>query len=328
MKEHNHSDPDETDIAALLQAAGYRRELPPALKQAWAGHFERELATVIERKRQRRRGLWSGMAAALVLVFAGSLYLRQPAPAPLAFELLNTSADNLLFSAGRPARTPQAGELLKPGSRVETAAGGFMAISYNGYDLRIGAQTRLRLDRGQIELQQGRIYLDDQAAAEGILVQTALGSVRDIGTQFIVEFSDRGLTSLVRRGTIVLERGAEQVTAGADGAERVSLAPDGKLMRTPASGIGEEWRWIYDSGPGFTLEGASVYEFLRWSCDESGHTLRFLDRAAEVYARTTVLHGTLGGLDPEQALAPVLLSTHLRASTVANELRVALTPRD
>ena len=54
------------------------------------------------------------------------------------------------------------------------------------------------------------------------------------------------------------------------------------------------------------IEGATLESFLNWASGELGLTWRFADRAAERYGRTVVLHGSIEGLTPKEALEAVL----------------------
>ena len=47
-------------------------------------------------------------------------------------------------------------------------------------------------------------------------------------------------------------------------------------------------------------------DFLDWIAGENGWQLRFADSAVEQKSQTTILHGSIKGLTPEEALAAVL----------------------
>ena len=57
--------------------------------------------------------------------------------------------------------------------------------------------------------------------------------------------------------------------------------------------------------------------------------LEYGSKSAEIYARTTILHGDINGLDPDRAVEPVLSTTHLRvARDRAGTLQVSLPARE
>ena len=151
--------------------------------------------------------------------------------------------------------------------------------------------------------------------------------VSDIGTQFTVTLVGEQVMSTVRKGSIVVNtEAAEHIAEAGDNPHRVTVNQRRELSSSDVSA--GPWSWIYQLTPEFELEGGSTYDFLRWSVAESGRRLEFATDAAEIYARTTTLHGRLASLDPEQAVAPVLATTHLRAEIRdVNTLRVTLLPR-
>ena len=55
-----------------------------------------------------------------------------------------------------------------------------------------------------------------------------------------------------------------------------------------------------------SLEGRSLRDFLLWIAGENGWQLRYADAAVEEKASTTILHGSIQGLTPEEALSAVL----------------------
>ncbi len=330
MNDDKYTEPHDSDIAALLRAAGPRAPMPESLKQSWASHFRRELEPVVGRRRNRRRGLWAGVAASLLLAFTGvRLHWQGDSLPDTRYRIVSSGPGTSVSPPGKEIHVAQAGDVLVAGTLLATTAGGTLAIAYGAYDLRLGADTRLVLEQDHLDLRHGRIYLSDRGQGSGTRVRTPLGTVHDIGTQFQVSVTPAGLNATVRHGTIALERAGKSLKARARGgeAERLTVDSNGSLSAARVSASGADWDWIHAAGPGFVLEGASAHAFLRWASEESGRELVFADRAAEIRARTTVLHGSLPAQNPERVLAPVLLSTDLRATVEAGRLRVYLLPR-
>jgi len=313
--EMNKLDQDEEDVARLLQAAGARAELPEALKQRWEEQFRRELKPAQHKRKLYRRATMSLCAGIAALGLATLLALQAPEQASLAMSVASVSGDSWLLARDNNSAL-RAGQQLAENAVVETETKGFVAIRYGEYDLRINGNSRVQLTDEGIALEAGEIYLSNQGRntpEERITVTTPFGTVEDIGTQFTVKLGTDHAISSVRRGTIVVTTPSDQYVAEAgvdnareitfDGVQRVKLAD-----RAPS---GPDWNWIYHSAPQFQLEGQSVYEFLQWSSHESGMRLNYASESAEIYARTTILHGDINGLDPDRAVEPVLATTHL-----------------
>ena len=329
MDKQSGQDREEQDIGRLLRAAGPRQELPDDLRQQWEQAFRRELAPALARRGQVRRRAVLGLCASVLVAGVALLFtVNQPATPQISIRVSHVSGDHRLHGAG--AGSLQAGQLLPPGSRVSTGDNGRVALSYQGYDLRLNGATAVTLGAKGIELKAGEIYAsDDQRSnpAQGLLIATPHGTVRDIGTQFMVTLQPDQTITTVRKGTVLVDPGNGDVRVEASGgaAMQVRIGTGQQVHRQQVAPSGDDWRWIYQGGPGFELEGSSAHEFLQWSVAESGLRLEFATQAAEIYARTTLLHGDLGDLDPEQAVDPVLATTDLRAELAAgNTLRISL----
>ena len=177
----------------------------------------------------------------------------------------------------------------------------------------------------------GELYArDDPAAtlatAPGLTIETPHGSIRDIGTQFIVAVLPQATEATVREGVIRVRSGDREVTVRAtgDGARRSRLGPGGDIDVTAAAGRGRDWKWIHEASPPFVIDGRTAHEFLVWAAREDGLALRYTSRDVERLARETLLRGNAHVTDPERAVEPVLAGTDLRATlTRPGELRIA-----
>lgn len=337
MDQPERATADDDDIARLLRAAGAREQLPPDMKQRWEQQFRRELQPVLERRGRSRRRWIAGLCASVFLA-AGLFALTRTPPTAQAPEIRisHVSGRGLVLPPGQAARETQAGQLLVPGSVVDTGASGMVAISYGGYDLRLNRHTRLLIEADRLLLESGELYASDYASPAGaaparpLHVRTAQADIRDIGTQFtVVAFPDRTVAT-VRRGAVLVDTGREEVRAEPrpGSASRLTVDRELQVLREQVAPAGPGWNWIYPGATGFILEGRTAYDFLQWSVGESGLQLEFASRGAEILARTTRLHGDISGLNPEQAVQPVLASTDLAAELAGdNILRVSTARR-
>lgn len=316
---------EDEDLARLLRAAGRREPMPETLKQDWEAAFRRELAARRSERRAGRRWLLGATAAAAVV--AGLLVLRP----------WYTSGDSagpavhvvaLAGSSKLDARELRQGEQLLPGSVIQTGTDGRVAIAWGAYDLRLDADSVLALSGDRVDLRRGRLYASDDPEAVkrvSLAVTTPHGSVRDLGTQFIVVVSPERSETIVRRGAVLVDSGGEALQArGGDGsASRVVF--DERQRYTAAAGArGPAWDWIHAVTPEFVLEGKTAHQFLLWSTGETGLSIEYGSPDAEYYARATTLHGTIPALDPERAVAVVLQTTDLRAEQRGHLLHLSL----
>ena len=103
---------------------------------------------------------------------------------------------------------------------------------------------------------------------------------------------------------------SEQLTAG----EQLFVAPDGAHSRATAAASGSDWSWIGELAPPFDIEGRPLGDFLDWVARETGRRVVFVDTQTEAEAASAVLHGSVAGLSPDEALQAVLPTTRLRST--------------
>jgi hypothetical protein len=309
-------------VDRLLQLADHGPEIP-------ADGAERIKSTIrpqwqeLTRARARRRRMWigGGLAAAASLVAAVAVVQWLSLSAPIAagpvasYELIRGTVE--VVSADGPARLVTAADLgaeLAAGSWVRTDADGRAALRLTGgQSLRLDHGSRVRLESAEsLVLDRGAVYIDsDDASGTGIVIQTAHGSARDIGTRFEVRSSDAAMTVRVRGG-IVSVRSDDDELEVVHGTELV-LSADGSVSAGRISAHGPEWDWVQSVAPPFAIEGRSVIAFLDWVSGETGLWIRFADPALERFAGETLLHGVVQELSPADSVDVVLSSCGLSA---------------
>lgn len=225
-----------------------------------------------------------------------------------------------------------AGARLRAGAAVETAGDGRAALALaHGISLRLDHDTRIVFDAvNRVRLERGAVYVDSGARPkdagaggdEGLRVETRLGTVRHIGTQFEVRLDIVGLRTRVREGVItVAPAGGADNTARAG--EALLLAPGREpvMRRTVTSGA--EWDWVTAVAPPFRLEGSTLPAFLDWVSREQGWRWAFVDDATRQRAARIVLHGSTDGMRPAETIAPVLAASGMRVTRDGDRLLVS-----
>jgi ferric-dicitrate binding protein FerR (iron transport regulator) len=337
MRDPHTPDPDPPDLEQLIAGAG-SRPAPGADRAA-------RVRTAVEREwrvetRARRLRRWTGgglaiLAAAAIVVLA----VRQratvgppattPAPAPIARVAAAHGAVTMAI-AGGPAALVAAGQTMAAGSSIRTTGTSrATATLIDGGEIRIDANTVATLvDARTIQLERGAIYLDSGASTPGsFTVRTAAGTVRDIGTRFEVRTGDRDrripLSIKVRDGAVQLER-AGRIDRAPRGTELLARA-DGTVSTRPVDPFAAVWAWTTEAAPAFILENATLDAFLQWASREGGWTIEWSE-ALRQRARTTVLHGTIEGMTPAEALDVVLPTCGLSPQFGNGTLRLRPAP--
>ncbi len=311
-------DTEQDQIARLLRFAGPRLAVPPETSTRVRTVVQDKWKESIRARNRRRAYLWigAGLAAAAVLALVVGLTLR-PAPVTLpgppqlvaTLEAVTGTVRHLQPGVGGPGSRLAAGDTVFSGMAVSTEPGARAALRLaGGPSLRLGYGTRVRFESAsELVLEAGRLYLDSGLSGEDtspVSVRTDFGLVEEIGTQFEVDIRDQRLRVRVREGKVSLGREGRAYPAPA-GVE-LTMDDDGELTRGPVSISGPQWDWILEIAPAFELEGSRLESFLGWVGRETGWELQFADSGLEVSTAGTILHGSIAGLRPDQALEAVL----------------------
>jgi ferric-dicitrate binding protein FerR (iron transport regulator) len=332
---------DEDVMSQLLRLAGARPEVPTEraarVRQAVHLHW-----TSVSRQRVVRRRVALG-AAALAAAATIALIVRTTSRENSVTSVVETVATieraegkvRLVRDGGDEAAwvTLTPGTAIRTGEWLETDASALAA-------LRLAADASARFDSGSrvrllsatvIELADGALYLDTgpepssgrPAAREKVHfeVRTPFGTARDVGTQFEVRLEAASLRLRVRRGAVEIRRSGAEVIAAPAGIEL--LVTDGGLQRTAVLPYGSEWTWATRLAPPFDIEGRSLGAFLDYLAREHGWAIRFEDSALEAEASRTILHGSVRGLDPSEALDVALATSGLSSTFRDGDLIVS-----
>jgi hypothetical protein len=275
----------ETDlIGPLLKLAG-RRPTPDPSHMATARAAAREEWARVVKRGVWRVSLWKLSAAALIVVALGNvIWLARRPSSPST------------TTRGPEVTTLQAvtGPVL-----VTNSALGEPVVAHAGMRLRHG-------DRVETTGDSRAVYVDTGTGAHhtALRVHTAFGIVDHLGTQFEVRLRDRTLRVSVREGSVAVEHRGTRSTSHAG--ERLILAADRPVERQTIETFAADWRWTTDVASRFDLEGAAVPEFLDWATRELGMAWEY--NPPDMGGRVTqiVLHGSIEGLTPDEALAAVL----------------------
>ena len=321
-------------IARLVRGAGPRPAVPPEREHRVRDAAHAAWRRSISSGRRRRSIAWSAVPRAAagvwaVLISPGVRQRLRPAP-PGSIATLER-ADG---SVGWPDRaSPSVGAALDAETGIETGADGRVAVRLDGgASVRFDVATRARLVSGtEVLLDRGTLYVDtgaDGGAGASVTIRTALGTVRDVGTQFQVRVSDDTVRLSVREGIASLER--QGLSHEAPSGMQLTARAGAGVTTHALPPSGPEWDCIQEAAPPFELEGRRLSEYLHWIGRETGLRIDYADPSIPAGAPAIVLHGTVQGLRPDETLEAVLPTCGLRHRLEGGSLiieRVAPTPR-
>lgn len=318
---------DDTDLAALLAAAGPRTLPSPEAMASVRAAVEAEWrATLAARQRRQRFTSWA--AAAGVAVAALAVWIAQPLRSPdgvVVASLTRVVGDVQQNSGdGRwvPLNSPGS---LQTGAQLRTGTGGQAALRLDdGVEMRLDSRTLVVFeDAQQARLAHGAVYVDSHAepgtTPSDFTLATPAGTVRHLGTQYQARVANGDLRVAVREGRVQVgtTAGNVQGTAG----EQLTIR-DGRVARAELAANAADWDWLATITPPFSLEGRSVDAFLTWAGRETGRAVVYGSPDAEQQAREVILSGTLEGLTPDEAVAAVLSTTSLQAALDGDRIRI------
>lgn len=300
MDEEQDPRAEEETVRRLLEGAGPRPPIPEedlaaisaVARSAWQSELRRRRAAA-------RRPVWA-VAASLAAVLGVALGLawwrssQSDNVAPTVFARVEAVTGSVALEAG---------EAVPLGATLQSRDGRASLRLPDGTVVRLDRDTRVRAVAAfALELERGAIYAD---TASGTLeIRTSLGTARDVGTRFAVRLAEPALRVQVRHGAVAVEQRGRTYVMPAG--QELILRSDGTSEKRTIAGYGPEWEWVLAAAPGFDVEGRTLAEFLDWVARETGWEIRFADEELSASAERIVLHGSLGGLRPDQAPFAVL----------------------
>jgi ferric-dicitrate binding protein FerR (iron transport regulator) len=310
-------------VARLVQLAGARPPVPPErAARVQARVRESWRAGVASRRRVRWVSWGASLAAAAALAVALGVGWRYastpPAPPVLVATMERVSGSVTTLGPAGEVLPLAAGSRVWSVAPVTTGEDGRAALRLpGGPSLRLDVSTRVRFVSSDVlSLESGAVYVDSNpgptagTVVHPVRVETPWGRVVERGTQFEVRVGSGGVRIRVREGAVELAGSSGSNSVGrswqaAAGAE-LTLATSGQLSRATVPLHGDAWGWVQQIAPSFRLEGRTLGDFLAWVGRETGWRIAFADPSRAAAAVATVLHGSIDGLSPEQALSAVL----------------------
>ena len=321
---------NDQDLERVLKSAGLREKPPADVEQAVRERARAEWRSVVAMRRQHNRrrvsvALAAGVIAAAVGVFAVAPRLAGP-PSAVATVALATGEVRVMSGWLDGWHVVGAGQALLEGQTLETSSsgrgalvlpGGISARIDRGSRLLLAATDRLVLERGTLYVDSG----DDPARDAPLAVVTPTGTVRHVGTQYEVRLLDDAVLVSVRDGAVEWRSTGGEVERSRSG-ERLTISSDGRIERASIPTYGSAWDWTQDVTPSIDIEGLPLAQFLEWAARETGLEIAYASPEAEAEASGIVVHGSIAGLTPAQALDAVLATTSVHATVVGGTLVV------
>jgi len=322
---------EEFNIESVLKAAGRREPVPAAIETVAREHLRREWrAIVAERQGARRRNTVLAMAASVAAAVVGLWLVASQNGAgsgPVGTMVVARGDVRLRDGWLKGWEPASAGLALEAGQSLETGAGGRAGITMPGIaSLRLDHGTRLRLAAAdRLVIERGTLYVDagiERPGESRLLVETPAGVVRHVGTQYEVRIEGPDVRLRVREGHIEWRSRTGAVERGQAG-EQLTIGANGDVARGASPSYGETWEWIGGATPAIDIEGRPLAQFLAWAGRELGREVVFATPGVRREAASIVVHGSIAGLTPREALDAVLATTSVRGTIDEGQIVVS-----
>jgi hypothetical protein len=316
--EHNSNDPELVRMESALSDALRARPLSPEAMARIRANTEAEWvmagAAAMADRRQGRWGRWVSLAAAVILVtMATGIYFGEHGA---TYEFGTVARSDVGAAEARvgllSVEALKTGDSLRTGTVLKTRGPALIALASGG-TLRVAGDTVLELSGPTAGvLRHGQIYVDippGTPTKSPFQLKTRAGTIEHVGTQFEVTSNDRLVRLRVREGLVRLRNPKSDIDA-AVGVELTALN-DGSVSRSTIPTYGRDWLWVAALAPDYEIEGKPLLGFLEWASRELGRPIKFSDDHARAVAERTILHGSVRGREPLDALNSVLATTSL-----------------
>jgi ferric-dicitrate binding protein FerR (iron transport regulator) len=291
----------ERSVERLMKLAG-PRELPSveaterarvAAHESWQ-HMLEEEARPAPRRRLKVVFALAAAAGIAAVAFVSLRLAQTGAPLPVAHvatiegpAVVHTDkGDSVVFVADR----------VFANSTLTTGQGRIALTFGDSLSLRMDRGTRLRFDAvDRVTLLAGTVYVDSGGvnASTRLRVQTPVGEVRHVGTQFQVHVDGENTTVLVREGRVLFKpsEAGDQRDISAGDELRIE---DGRTdFRHGLPSFGTEWEWTSAVAPRFDIESRPLAEFIAWISREHGWQVRYASEVLQQQTYEIRLHGAL-----------------------------------
>lgn len=269
-------------------------------------------------RRRRRYAGFAVAASAVLAVVAGSLWWNSNeivVPADFSAGISRGVGDGIVVNGAAVSRASLHELRLGNGDHLRTDSESRVALDWpGGGSLRVDAATQLRIEPGNsIALQAGTVYFDstpfasNQAAPSSLVIQTALGTISHVGTQFQARTDGANLTVAVREG--IARINGDRIDVSVAAGEMISLDENGRFEREKLEGFADNWQWAADIAPELSLNGRTTHEVLTWISRETGRELRY--RSAEARRLASSEPRGIADLPPLPVLRTIPVMTSL-----------------
>lgn len=334
MKRNNDMDERSIDSEIDNALSSARPRQAPRLdrKEEIYGELRAAWLDDISVTRRRRRFIVSGLAASIVAAVVLSLQLNsgpqntisQP-DAMLARSVgSGTTLNGFPVQEQIPVNAPLQ---FRAGDELTTGEDAAVAIDWNSASsLRVSSESTVVFESGdRVALVAGSMYFDSKQygarSSSTIIVDTPLGQVHHVGTQFVATVSGSSVTIAVREGHVAFGDDSDAIVVKSG--QSVLIDNSDEVEFQDIASTDDTWAWASQIAPPLDVDGRSTRDIIEWLSRESGRSVEYRSSAAESFAASDTIRG-IGQVGPNQAMNIIPMATRLRLDIDKNTIRVSL----
>lgn len=316
-------------IEQLIKEAGKRPEPSPesaeairqATHQAWKNAVKKNKRRVITRR------LILGNVAAVVLFAVIGMIKFLPTDETASYQNVGSIiyADR---SFDMNNSTQSRKDRVRIGDTLSTTDNALLTVQLNDQTQIIFAQnTSVQFTGiGSIYLRHGKIFVDSPGEDTSIVVETTVGSVQDIGTQFEVDTDGKALKVAMREGSVKIDLGETiEYAYFKDGnGDIMHIDAEKNIHKSQIRNNDDYWAWTDSAVKPLPLKGASVFDTLSWVGRVSGKEVVYKSPSAQTQAKETYFSsGELKANSIDAMLPALMTSTNLQLNMQENKIMIS-----
>jgi ferric-dicitrate binding protein FerR (iron transport regulator) len=291
-----------------------------AVKQRW-------LKAVQQKQQQRRQRFQWAMAASVLLLVTLTLVnmnnVQPDAQSPWA-QVLAASGDISVRQPGQAWQAWQGDENLTSGAEIKTSAGSHLTLELADHSyLSLAENTQISTNEDAVALHGGQLYHDTDEATKAapLTISTAYGSIRHIGTRYLVSQNQEAVTVAVRSGAVAVSSAQPGEDTRLQAEQQTRLSAQGTSEVVPVSQHDPMWDWTFKAQPDFDLQNKSLHDFIQWYARQTGLEVDW--EGLESQSKRVRLQGNISNMTAEQAIQTVFLTTSYQYNIEQGRLHIS-----
>jgi hypothetical protein len=203
---------------------------------------------------------------------------------------------------------------LNSGDYIRTTSNNRILVELNnGNTFRLDENSFIKIiSEDKIELIRGQIYVEsnENNTDNNLIIDTSMGSVRHIGTQYNIELKPESINISVRKGIVLVHK--SDLTKEIKKGYVVSINNNGNYQQSPINSYDSKWQWTQNITKYYNIQDKTIYQYLNWVSNETGYSIIWDSNKSEKQSKKITLSGSIKGMKPIESLEVILPTTDFK----------------